>query len=359
MIEGTVVIDGVIHGYNHEASNFQENATARIFQHVAYPAVHQSIAPVDDPRYTMSKQQFMRKCTPEFLAAALFDESQTDIAVYHHVPLWGLFRDGGSPLSTGRQLATLAPGRVFSYGAVHAFDTKKAIDELDQEIEEDHIIGLKCYPADLVEGKLVPFRMSDEHVAFPLFEHVRTRGLRVVAIHKALPLGPSPLEYFKLGDLEGALLAFPDLNFELVHAGWAFFEDTAMLAQIFPNLYLNLEAVSGYLNVAPGRFAHVIGSFLQAGAEDRIIWATGCEAAHPRPLLEKFWSFEIPEDLMRQYGYPALTKEIKRKILGANFARLHDFSLEQLAANIPLDERRQRQLHGQFSEPWSGAEVHA
>jgi hypothetical protein len=66
MIEDTLVIDGVIHGYNHSASNFLENPTAQILQHVAYPAVHKSLAPVDDPRYTMSEQQFMRKCPPGY-----------------------------------------------------------------------------------------------------------------------------------------------------------------------------------------------------------------------------------------------------------------------------------------------------
>jgi hypothetical protein len=38
------------------------------------------------------------------------------------------------------------------------------------------------------------------------------------------------------------------------------------------------------------------------------------------------WRFEIPEDMRRQYGYPALTERAKRKILGLNSARLYGVS---------------------------------
>ena len=44
---------------------------------------------------------------------------------------------------------------------------------------------------------------------------------------------------------------------------------------------------------------------------------------HPQWALKAFWNFEIPADLQEGYGYPALTTQAKRKILGENLLRLH------------------------------------
>ena len=49
---------------------------------------------------------------------------------------------------------------------------------------------------------------------------------------------------------------------------------------------------------------------------------------HPRWALEAFWNFEIPQDLVDGYGYPQLTEQAKRKILGENLARLHGIDVE-------------------------------
>ena len=42
----------------------------------------------------------------------------------------------------------------------------------------------------------------------------------------------------------------------------------------------------------------------------------------PAPALDVLWDLEIPEDLQEDYGFPQITEEDKRKILGLNFARL-------------------------------------
>ena len=49
---------------------------------------------------------------------------------------------------------------------------------------------------------------------------------------------------------------------------------------------------------------------------------------HPQWALEEFWNFELPEDLTTEYGYPPLTEQAKRKILGENLARLHGMDLD-------------------------------
>jgi hypothetical protein len=43
----------------------------------------------------------------------------------------------------------------------------------------------------------------------------------------------------------------------------------------------------------------------------------------PQWQIEALWRFQIPEEMQKKWGYPALTTEIKRKILGLNSARLY------------------------------------
>src|SRR3712207_7856170 len=48
-----------------------------------------------------------RSDDPDLLAGCLFGESWTDFTVYHGVPQYGVFRDGGSPLWVGVEMQRL------------------------------------------------------------------------------------------------------------------------------------------------------------------------------------------------------------------------------------------------------------
>jgi hypothetical protein len=62
---------------------------------------------------------------------------------------------------------------------------------------------------------------------------------------------------------------------------------------------------------------------------DKLMW--GSEAAMtgaPGPFLEMFLEFEIPDDLRQGWGYPQLTMDDKRKILGLNMAKMMGIDVE-------------------------------
>jgi predicted TIM-barrel fold metal-dependent hydrolase len=226
------------------------------------------------------------------------------------------------------------------------------LDRVDQLVEEHGVVGLKLYPLDLVEGEAKTLDMSDPEVAFPIFERARQHGIRTIAIHKALPLGPVPMGPFEVRDIEGAAAAFPDLTFEIVHGGLAFLEETAWQVARFPNVVINLEGTSIFLGRSPRRFAEVLGTFLSFGAAERILWATGSMAVHPRPLLDAFWELEMPRDLVEDYGMPELTPEIKRAILGENHARILGLDIEAMKRQMEGDEFAGRE---ELAPMWSGA----
>jgi len=161
--------------------------------------------------------------------------------------------------------------------------------------------------------------------------------LKSVAIHKAVALGSVPLDPFRVNDMDLVFAHFPELNIEIVHGGYAFLEETALHVYRFPNCLINLEGTANFLNRQPRKFAQILGTFLMWGAEDRLIWASGCDIFHPRPLLEAFWDLEMPRDLVEDEGFPPLTKQVKRKKLGENAARANGFNLLEMTASSKHD----------------------
>src|SRR5438094_3456943 len=129
--------------------------------------------------------------------------------------------------------------------------------------------------------------MNDSKALYPVLERCRELGIRSVAIHKSFPIGPAPLDAFRPDDVEYAAADFPDLNFEIVHGGFAFLEETAFQLARFDNVYVNLESTITSIVKRPRHFARALGELLLWGGSKKIFWGTGA-IPHPAPLLEAF-----------------------------------------------------------------------
>lgn len=348
-LDDVFVIDAVVHGYNFAPEN-QKHPIAQQLADLLYHGVHVGFSPRGEAKWLLDYDRFVRGNDPDLLSNALFAESQTDACIYHEVPVYGISEDGGSPRWVGKEMRDEHPGRVLIYGGISPWQ-EGALEQVDRLVEEDGVVGLKLYPMDIIDGEIKSFRMDDPEVAFPIFERALQKGLRSVAIHKAIPLGAVPTEPFLPHDVEGAAAAFPDLTFEIVHGGFAFLEETALQAARFPNVAINLEGGAGYICNAPRKFAELVGTFMFWGAADRLVWATGCVATHPRPFVEAFWNFEMPTDLMEGYGFPPLSDEVKKGILGGNIARILGLDVEAMKGEAANDEFAG---HAELAEPWSG-----
>ena len=112
----------------------------------------------------------------------------------------------------------------------------QALDSLDEQVEELNPIGLKLYPNSYSADGVVGWHMDDPEIAFPIFERALYLGLKAVATHKAIPLGPVPMDHYRMDDIDAAAAAFPDLQFEIVHGGFAFIEETALQLARFSNV---------------------------------------------------------------------------------------------------------------------------
>ena len=149
-----------------------------------------------------------------------------------------------------------------------------------------------------------------------------------------MPLGPQPVEHTRTFDMDGAAANFPDINFVIFHVGLPWLDEVLWQIVRFPNLYASIAATVNFISRHPRVFAETLGKMMWWCGEDKIIYGGESPIWHPQWALEAFWNFELPADITDDYGYPPLTEQAKRKILGGNLARLHGFDAEAKAAEL-------------------------
>lgn len=342
-----MIVDAVTHAFDSRSSNAKAGAFAQRALD-SFFAFQWDFLP--DP-YRLEAELYYRAIDVDTFVSAMFLESTTDVAVYHTIPAWGVFGDL-SPIDVGIAARERHPDRVLLYAAISPLEGDRALFELERQVAEWGVAGLKLYPMDIIDGQLLPFRLDDRKLAYPVLERCQDLGIRAVAIHKAIPLDQAPAEYFASPDVESAARDFPDLNFEVVHGGFAFLEETMLQLMRFPNIYVNLEGVASMLTKQPAAFARILGQLMVYSGHERIFWGTGATVFHPRVLIEAFEAFEMPEELVSGYGYPRLEPEVKRDILGGNYLRVHGIDASDLEQRLAGDEV-DRERSGALREPWS------
>lgn len=91
------------------------------------------------------------------------------------------------------------------------------------------------------------------------------------------------------------------------------------------NIYAELGTTWWALLDRPDEAAHVLGKLLVHVGADNVLWGTDAVFyGSPQGLIQAFRAFQISAEFQERFGYPALTDEIKRKVLGLNALRLHN-----------------------------------
>src|SRR5262249_43860211 len=81
-----------------------------------------------------------------------------------------------------------------------------------------------------------------------------------------------------------------------------------------------------------------MGQLMKFMRPDRIVFGSDSVwYGSPQWKIDAMWRFQIPEDLQKKYGYPALTEDAKRKILGLNSAKLYGINPKQQFNPVPKD----------------------
>jgi predicted TIM-barrel fold metal-dependent hydrolase len=330
MIGDAFVFDGVAHVFNFEKKNAFGSA-GELFNNHIY-AFHAALTPEGQP--VLPAEEFLHQWTVDEIDQMVYDGSDTDMLVAMPLPLTDLFKDGLSPWEECAELARRRPDRTVFWGSVNPLEGRRALDLMERQVGEFGARAFKFYNVRYDFGSPVPWRMDDPKVAFPIFEKAQELGVNLIGVHKGVPLGPQPIEATQTWDMDGAAANFPDINFVIFHVGLPFIDEVCWQLIRYPNLYASIAATINFVVRAPRQFAEVLGKLLFWCGEDKIIYGSEAPIWQPQWALEAFWNFQLPQDLVEGYGYPQLTEQAKRKILGENLLRLHGMDVEETRARL-------------------------
>lgn len=348
MHDGMFVIDATTHTYNLADANLIGGRYAAVFREVLW-GLHMRCTP---PEARVSRAAFCSDWSPEVLARTLFTESAVDLAVHHRLRLDSLFADGLVAEEKNLELARRWPQRFLTYAGVNPLDGfEVCARELREEVARlPGTIGLKLYPDAGTPDR--SWRMDDPAIR-PLFDLAVELNLKVIAVHKVVPNGLTPLEPYRIDDMERVVLAYPQLSFEIVHAGMLpFVDEVTMALTRFQNVYANLEITSAFLERGFGVVREALAQFIGFAGVEKIIFASGGMHFHPQPIIDAIASMTFPDELLERYRIEQITPAQKALILGGNYARMVGLDLAAIRQAIADDEFARARTDGPLP-PWT------
>lgn len=322
MIDDVFVFDGVCHIYDFSSDNArtERRDTAPMQQHWRWAIGAMQWPSPDIGKFT-PEFDWATQFTVDDMYEMEFVLSPVDMAMVHAVPVWDWFEHGFAPIEMQHRFAATYPERVLLCGAVdplhHGVDG--AMREMERQVHELGAVSFKFYNGH-VDGS---WACDDRQVAYPLYEKAQELGVSLLQFHKGLPFGQWDVEVLRPVDIQRPARDFPDVNFVIHHLALPYVDEAISIASRFPNVYLALSGVMSFLHVAPRRIQMWMGEMLQNIGPHKLMW--GSEAAMtgpPGPFLKAFMDLEMPDDLQDGFGYPQITHEDKRMILGGNITRL-------------------------------------
>lgn len=330
--DSAFIFDCVCHIFNFDMKNALGPPGELFINHLY--AFHQLMTPEGET--VLSADEYMREWGVDEIYEMVIEGSDTDMIVAQPLPLTDLFHDGLSDWQKCAEMARKHPDRAIFWGTVNPLEGKKALDLMEIQVKEFGAKAFKFYNVRYDYGQPFPWRMDDPRVAFPVFEKALELGINVIGVHKGVPLGPQPIEHTRTWDMDGAAANFPDINFIIFHVGLPWLDEVMWQVVRYPNLYASIAATVNFIVRQRRVFAEALAKMLFWCGEDKIIYGGEAPIWHPQWAIDAFWNFELPQDLVEDYGYPPLTTQAKRKILGENLARLHGIDLNAKKAELGL-----------------------
>lgn len=334
------IIDGVCHPYNFAPDN-QRGRFGKLFTDVMY-----SYYPlVNPPEIQFSREEWEREWgTEEFIDTMLL-ESDTDVCCVHTLPIYDAYVDGLTATDKGVQLKADYPDRVLLYVGIDMFAEPSVILDEAQAAIDAGADGLKFYPSRYMEGRTETWPVDR---MFPALQLAQNAGITNVGWHKVLPIGPVSTEGMGVDDVSVAANVFPDLNFQVIHAGFMFVDETTFLIANHPNVYVTMEASALFAILNPPQLQAVLGSFIGFGGPQKVIYASAAVNPHPQPLIEALDAFQMPDGSPLQ-----LTDDIRDMFMGGNLARLHGIDIQQRRQAISDDRFESAKAEHGLRAPWT------
>ncbi len=193
---------------------------------------------------------------------------------------------------------------------------QNTIWELEYWVNEKGAKIFKFYPPEdtyINDPDLWPFYKKAEELGIVLDIHTGFSWVPPGKSKYALPIY-----------IDDVARDFPELKINAFHMGYPYCADLNMIAMQHPNVYVCLSLLVPWAIGSPRNFAKIIGEALRWVGPDKIIWGTDYAGfgVQIRSAVIGFREFQIPEDMQKDYGYPAITDEDRGKIFGGNLGKL-------------------------------------
>jgi predicted TIM-barrel fold metal-dependent hydrolase len=292
----------------------------------------------------------------------MFLASDTTMTLLSDVPNSGPddapvpFEDALGTQQFAAQLAHGGADRVLVHNVIapNVGDLGARLDEMTANVATGKVAAFKVYTAWSPSGR--GFSLEDPAIGLPVIQHAHDLGVKILAAHKGLPLVNFDRRHNGPADMVAVSKLFPDMQFVIFHGAWdsghvegphrpggSVGIDTLIDAldahQVAPNsnVWVDLGTVWRQLLSRPPQAAHALGKLLSRVGQDRVLWGTDAIwYGSPQAQIMAFRAFEIAPELQERHGYPAMTDELRRKVLGLNAANL--FGLDPAEARCALTE---------------------
>jgi predicted TIM-barrel fold metal-dependent hydrolase len=325
------VVDGHIHAWDATPAN-QANRYGEGFINCFYD-YHRNLSPQEQ---VWSLEDFWKQ-SDEKIVHDLFEDGYDDVAIFQPTYLRDFYVNGFNTTEQNGRLAEKYPGRFIVNGAWDPRDGEAGLERLNRLAERWSLKGVKLYTAEW-RGNSRGWKLTDRW-SYRYLERCEELGIRNIHIHKGPTIYPLNRDAFDVQDVDEVASLFPKLNFIIEHVGLPRLEDFCWIATQEPNVYGGLAVALPFIHTRPRYWAQIIGELLYWIGEDRITFASDYAIWTPRWLTEAFVGFEMPADMVSEYGQ--VSTVAKKKILGLNLAKLYDIDVPaecQLPAIIELDK---------------------
>ena len=201
--------------------------------------------------------------------------------------------------------------------------------------------------------------MDDLDYGIPMIEKARDLKVKIICVHRGLPLGGMEYKYSHPSDIARAAKLYPDVTFICYHSGFeAGVEEgpyTPNAAQGVDrlikehqengfrpnegNLYAELGSVWRYCLSKPDQAAHLRGKLIKYFRAERICWGTDALwYGSPQDQILAFQSFQISEKFQEEYVYPAITATMRQHIFGLNAAKIYAIDVPPIQKTLHSDD---------------------
>ena len=314
------IVDGHVHAWDATPAN-QANRYGEGFINCFYD-YHRNLSPEDK---VWSKEDFFTQ-SEERILKDLFEDGYVDKAIFQPTYLTDFYVNGFNTTEQNGAIAERHPDKFIANGSWDPRDGEAGLSALAELAERWQLRGVKLYTAEW-KGESKGWKLTDPW-SYRYLDKCQELGITNIHIHKGPTIYPLNRDAFDVADVDDVASAFPELNFIVEHVGLPRLEDFCWIATQEPNVYGGLAVAMPFIHSRPRYFAQIVGELLYWIGEDRISFASDYAIWTPDWLIERFVDFSIPEDMTE---YPALTTDVKKKILGLNMAKLYDIDVpEQL-----------------------------